>query len=179
MRLVRRPARLAAAAAIALLLPGLALAKEDKTRDRAAAFQSVLDCRSIAEAAQRLACYDAAAAKMGEAEAKGDIVVIDRAQAKAAHRQAFGLSLPSLDFVTRALKPEEVDEIQGVVKSARADGYGHWTIVLEDGAVWRQIEGQLDRDPRAGSKVTIHRAALGSFKMSVDGEPNIKVHRDQ
>jgi hypothetical protein len=65
------------------------------------------------------------------------------------------------------------------VKSARADAYGHWTIVLEDGAVWRQIEGELGRDPHAGSKVTIHRAALGSFKMSIDGEPTIKVHRDQ
>jgi len=188
MRPDRRPAlaailalapALAAILALALAAPGPALAKGPKANLHAAALQSVLDCRGIAEAAQRLACYDAAAAQMGEAEAKGDIVVIDRAQAQKAHREAFGLHVPSLDFVTRALKPEEVDQVQGVVKAARADPYGKWTFVLEDGSVWHQISDQLDRDPKAGSKVTIHRAALGSYKMSVDGQPTIRVHRDE
>jgi hypothetical protein len=171
---------LALALAIGLAAPGLAAAK-DKGQDksRAAAFQSVLDCRAISDNAQRLACYDAAASRMGEAEAKGDIVVIDRQQAQQAHREAFGLRVPSLDFVTKALKPEEVDQIQGVIKSARADAFGHWTFVLEDGAVWRQIAGDLDYTPKSGSKVAIHKAALGSFKMSVDGQPTIKVHRDE
>jgi hypothetical protein len=178
---MRPDPRLTAAAVLvfALAAPGLALAKGPDAKARAAAFQSVLDCRTIGDNAQRLACYDAAAAKMGEAEAKGDIVVIDRAQAQAAHREAFGLHVPSLDFVTRALKPEEVDQIQGVVKAARADAYGKWTFVLQDGAVWRQIADELERDPHAGSKVVIHRAALGSYKMSVDGQPTIRVHRDE
>ncbi|THD81732.1 MAG: hypothetical protein E7812_02635 [Phenylobacterium sp.] len=180
MHPLRRPARLAAAAtaALSLALPGFAAAK-DKDHDRAAAFQSVLDCRSVTDNTQRLACYDAAASRMGEAEAKGDIVVIDKAQAREAHREAFGLSLPSLDFISRALNSGEMDQLQGVVKSARADAYGHWTVVLEDGAVWRQIAGELNRDPHAGSKVVINKAALGSFKMSVDGQANIKVHRDE
>jgi hypothetical protein len=175
------PARLLPAFVLlsALAAPGFALAKPDDAGQHAAALQSVLDCRGIADGARRLACYDAATAKMGEAEAKGDIVVIDRVQAEKAHREAFGLHVPSLAFVSRALKPEEVNEIHGVVKSARADPYGKWTFVLEDGAVWRQISDQLDRDPKAGSKVTIRRAALGSFKMSVDGQPTIRVHRDE
>lgn len=177
MRPDRRPARAAAVLGL-LILPALAYAKAPDAPE-AAAFKAVLDCRTIADNTQRLACYDAAAGKMGEAEAKGDIVVIDRKQAQAAHREAFGLHVPSLGFVTRALKPEEVDQIDGVVKSARADPYGRWTLELQDGAVWRQIADQLDRDPHAGSKVVIKKAALGSFKMSVDGQPYIRVHRDQ
>lgn len=164
-------------AAAAASLPALAHAAE--TPARAEAFQAVLDCKKVADPGQRLACYDAAAAKMGEAETKGDIVVIDRAQASAAHRQAFGLSLPSLSFVTKALKPEEVDRLEGVVKSARADINGKWTLVLEDGARWRQISGDLMRPPKAGSKVSIRRGTIGSFLMNVDGQQAIKVHRDE
>ena len=176
------PRRLAAAAATVVLgtalLPSLALAKDSDAQRRASAFQAVLDCRGVADNAARLACYDAAAANIGQAEEKGDIVVIDRAQAQKAHREAFGLHVPSLDFVTKALKPEEVDQIRARVTSARADAYGKWTFVLEDGAVWRQIAGDLLRDPKAGSTVEIKRGAIGSFKMSVDGQPTIKVHRD-
>lgn len=164
------------AAALVLLAPGLAEAKDEP--QHAAVIQQLLACRAMSDGAARLACYDAAAGRMGEAEAKGDIVVIDRAQAQQAHREAFGLHVPSLGFVTRALAPEDVDQIQGVVKSARADAYGKWTFQLQDGAVWRQIDGELFRDPKPGQNVVIRRAALGSFKMSVDGQPTIKVHRD-
>ncbi|WP_297696297.1 hypothetical protein [Phenylobacterium sp.] len=167
--------------AIPLLLAvaGAAQAKDPDPKARAAAFQAVLDCRGIADNAQRLACFDAAAAKMGEAETKGEIVVIDRAQAAAAHREAFGLPVPSLSFLTRALRPEDVNRIEGVVESASADINGNWTFRLEGGAIWRQISGDLYRPPKHGSKVAIRRGSLDSYLMNVDGQPSIKVHRDQ
>lgn len=143
------------------------------------AFQAVLDCRKVTDPTQRLACFDAAAAKMGEAETKGEIVVIDRAQATAAHKESFGLHLPSLDFVSKALKPEEVDSVDGVVKAAKADINGKWAFVLEDGAHWQQISGNLRFPPKAGSKVKIRKASLGSYIMNVDGQPAIKVHRNE
>jgi hypothetical protein len=167
----------------ALSLAGAPAAAKDKNAGppagKAAAFQAVLDCRGVADSAQRLACYDAAAGRMSEAETKGDIVVIDRAQASAAHREAFGLNVPSLSFVTRALKPEEVDRVDGVVDSARSDVNGRWTMKLQDGAVWRQISGDLLRAPHSGSKVAVRKGSLGSFLMNVDGQPSIKVHRDE
>ena len=56
---------LAFALAVGLAAPGVALAKDKgQEKARAAAFQSVLDCRSISDNAQRLACYDAAAGRM-------------------------------------------------------------------------------------------------------------------
>ena len=176
--MIQISSRLAALAGLAVLLaPGLAAAAEPA--GRAQAFQAVLDCKKVADPAARLACYDAATARMGEAETKGDIVVIDRAQASAAHREAFGLHVPSLDFVAKALAPGEMDRVSGVVQSARADASGRWTFALEDGAIWRMIDGDLLRPPHAGSKVSIRRAALGSFMMNVDGQPGVRVHRDQ
>lgn len=167
------------ATALAVATPLAAQTRDKEAPDRAPAFQAVLNCRTISEAAQRLACYDAAAAKMGEAETHGEIVVIDRAQASAAHREAFGLHVPSLSFVTRALKPDEVNKVDGVVESARADINGRWTFMLEGGAVWRQISGDLYKAPKHGSKVVIRHGSLDSFLMNVDGQPSIKVHRDQ
>ena len=164
--------------AAALCAPVAAQAK-DKEADRAPVFQAVLNCRAIADNAARLACYDAAAAKMGDAEKQGEIVVIDRAQAAAAHREAFGLHVPSLSFVTRALKPDEVNKVDGVVDSFRADINGRYTFVLQDGQIWRQISGDLYHPPKHGSKVTIRHGSLDSFLMNVDGQPSIKVHRDQ
>jgi hypothetical protein len=175
---LRRHLAVLVGAAAASALPVLAHAAEPSPQN-AAAFQAVLDCRKVDDGAARLACYDAAAAKMGDAEKRGDIVVIDRAQASAAHREAFGLPIPSLDFVRKALKPEEVDRLEGVVKAARADINGRWTLVLEDGARWRQISGDLMRPPKAGSKVSIRRGTIGSFLMNVDGQQAIKVHRDE
>lgn len=146
---------------------------------RAAAFQAVLDCRGVTDGAARLACYDAAAGRMGEAEAKGDIVVVDRALATTVHREAFGLPVPSLNFLTKMVQAGDVDRIEGVVRSARADAYRKWTFELEDGAVWRQIDGDLGLPPHAGSKVAIRHGAIGSFLMNVDGQAAIKVHRDR
>ncbi|MDB5448112.1 MAG: hypothetical protein JWQ97_3429, partial [Phenylobacterium sp.] len=124
--------------------------------------------------------YDAAAGRMASAETSGELVVIDKDQARAAHQQAFGLNLPSLDFVTRGLKGDDLNRMEGVVRAASADAWGKWTIVLSDGAVWRQISNEaLARDPRQGSKVSIRRASLGSFMMNVDGQRAIRVHRDE
>jgi hypothetical protein len=147
--------------------------------DRLDLVKGLAACRGISQDAARLACYDKAAATLDEAEKRGDVVVIDRARAAAAHREAFGLPVPSLDFVTRALAPGEVDRISGVVRTAHPDASGRWTFALEDGAVWRMIDGDLLRPAHPGSKVSIRRATLGSFIMTVDGQPAGKVHRDQ
>ena len=53
----------------------------------------------------RLACFDAAAARLDEAEKKGDIVVVDRRQAQEVRRQAFGFTLPSLTLFDRGRGP--------------------------------------------------------------------------
>jgi hypothetical protein len=144
----------------------------------APAVQAVIDCARIAESERRLACYDAAVAAMAKAETNGDLVTLDREQRRAARRQAFGLSLPSLAFLERGEKPEEIDNITTKVTAASRAADGKWVITVEDAAVWRQIDDyELPRGAHAGSAVRIRKAALGSFFMNVDGQQAIRVHR--
>ena len=178
-RLRRRQAIASALVLSVALGGGAAAADKDAKAVRAAPLEAVLACRTVADDAARLACYDQAAGRMDQAERSGDIVVIDKAQAAAANRDAFGLHVPSLSVLTRALSADEANRYDGVVRAARSDASGHWTMSLEDGAVWRQIDGFLTRSPRSGSKVSVRKAALGSYLMNIDGQAAVRVHRDQ
>ena len=166
-----------ALALTAVMTAGAALAAEAPTR--APVVQTVLDCRKLEDGVQRLACYDKAVDSMAQAEARGDLVTVDREQRRAVRRQAFGFNLPSLAFFDRGEKAGEADRITAKVASASRDPFGHWVIKLDDGAVWRQTDqNYLSRDAHRGSTVEIRRGTLGSFLMSVDGQLAIKVHRD-
>ena len=146
----------------------------------APAMQSVLDCRKIADGPTRLACFDKAVAAMEQATVSGDLVTVDREQRRTARHQAFGLALPSLAFLDRGEKPEEVNRINDKVASASEDPYGKWTLRLDTGAVWRQIDDtEVVRPPHAGSTVEIRRGVLGSFTIKVDGQFPFKASREK
>lgn len=177
---MKRIGRANGPAIILVALAGAANAAPNGSPATPAAVQRVLDCRAVAESAARLACFDQAVAAMETAQTSGELVSIDKAQRRAARRQAFGLPLPSFSFLDRGERPEEANRIVATVASAKADPYGKWTIRLDDGAVWRQIDDtELDKPPRPGSKAEIERAMLGSFRMKIDGQFPIRVHREQ
>jgi hypothetical protein len=166
----------AAGVAGVVALSGAALAATPKP---APAVQAVVDCRKIEDAAQRLACYDSAADALAKAQETGDLVTLDREQRRAARKQAFGFTLPSLAILDTGEKPEEMNRVEETLASASQDYEGRWTFIMQDGAVWRQIDDEfLSRKPRAGSRVEIRRAMLGSFMLSVDGQPGVRAHRD-
>jgi hypothetical protein len=145
---------------------------------RAPALQSLLDCRAVAGDAQRLACFDKAAAGFGQAEAKGEVVVVDRDQVRQASRQSFGFNFRMPEVFTRGEKQEDLDRISAVAARAYQGGDGKWTVELEDGAVWRQIDSEkVSRAPRKGSKVEIRKAAMGSFFMNLDGQRAVRAQR--
>jgi hypothetical protein len=142
--------------------------------------QKLADCRKITEDRARLGCYDAAASALDEAEAKGDVVVVDRAQAREVRRQAFGFSLPSLDIFDRGGSgaDDSADRMTAKVARAYRRGDGKWVFELEDGAVWSQVDdAALPKGARGGSEVAIRKAALGSFFMNVDGQRAIRATR--
>ncbi len=146
---------------------------------RAPVMQEVLDCRAVADNTQRLACFDKAVGTLAQADQTGDLITIDREQRRTVRRQAFGLSLPSLSMFDRGEKVEENDHIAVTVSHAERNNAGKWVVVLDDGAVWRQIDSEpLDASPKAGQKAVIRRAALGSFMLKLAGESSIRVHRD-
>lgn len=159
------------------LAGGGALAADDRTP----VFKAVVDCRAIADSAARLACYDAAAARLDEAEAKGEVVVLDRAQTRQARREAFGFTLPSLDLFKRGEPEEQLDRASfKVVRAWQAGPNGQWVMELDSGAVWRQIDTERPyKTPKAGSSVEIRAAALGSYLANIDGARAIRVKRDR
>lgn len=166
--------------AIVLGLCGLALAgTPDIQRNvRAAVLQAVLDCRVVEGPTPRLDCFDHSVARLAEAEASGQIVIIDREQVQAVRREAFGFNLPKLSLFSRgAGKAEEIDRVTLAVQAAHRGSDGKWVIEVEGGGVWRQIDSEQMAPPRADARAEIRKATLGSFFMSIDGRRSIRVER--
>lgn len=145
---------------------------------RAQQLQELLDCRKLADGPARLACFDKAASALDQAEAKGDIVVVDREQAQKVRKQAFGFTLPSLSLFDRGVKPEDISSTESKIASAHRNKAGKWVIVLEDGATWVQVDlEELPLDPKPGQPVKIRKASLGSYLFSVGNQRAFKAHR--
>jgi len=123
----------------------------------------VTACKAVPDGTARLACFDATTAKLVEAQAKGDVKIVDREDIRATRRSLFGFTLPHVAFFkgddTAEDTPSEVDT---TIKSVGASDFGKVTLTMEDGAVWRTTE-PLPRDPRAGMPVHLKRGALGNY----------------
>ncbi len=145
---------------------------------RAAVLQAVADCRKLTEDKARLACFDKAVDTLDQAESKGQVIVIDREQAKVVRRQAFGLTLPAFTLFNKGTKEDQIDRVTIELGEAyRADGR-HWTFVSTDGVIWVQNDDEsLFEDPHKGSQVAIRKAALGSYFCNVDGQRAVRCER--
>ena len=140
--------------------------------------QQMLACRAVADSALRLACFDREIALVQTKIASKELVVVDRAQAKVARRSLFGFGGGGIGNLFGDSDKDEIKEIAGVVASARRNGEGTWTIKLADGSTWMQTDdAEVALMPRPGGKVVVRRGALGSYKLSVDGQPGVKVRR--
>ena len=135
------------------------------------------ECERVAADAARLACYDAAAAKLAAATAAGDVKILDREEIRATRRGLFGFELPKLPFFkgddSAKDTPEELDT---VVRGVAAGSYGKFALTMEDGAVWSTAE-PLPRDPKAGMKVHINRGAVGNYFMKVGAMRAVRAQR--
>jgi hypothetical protein len=144
---------------------------------------SVLACRTITDAQQRLACFDANAQSLQMATTQHDIVVVDRDEVRQERRSLFGFDIQGLrifgsDDHDKSSAEKEDDQITSTVRSAKTDGDGNLIIVLEDGAIWHQTDGTpLGKDPKPGMTVTIRRGALGSYFIKIGNQPGIKARR--
>jgi hypothetical protein len=173
-------ARLAAAGILiaALAAPPLAAAPAPGAADRAKELQQLIECRKLTDGAARLACFDQAAALLDQAEAKGDIVVVNREQARKVRRQAFGFTLPSISLFERGEKAEDVANVAGEIAAARRLPTGKWEIKVQDGGTWVQIDStEIPIDPKVGQAVKINKASMGSYMMQVGNQRGVKVHR--
>lgn len=166
--------KLLLAAAIALAASP-APAAEPKEPSVIAALKA---CRAITADTERLACYDKAAQSVTKAQETGEVIIIDKQEARAARRQAFGLELPTLSILEKGVDKAETEKLQSVVKAARVDAEQRLVITLEDGAVWRQIDDtMLGKPPKAGDTIEVKKAAMGSYVMKIGSQPAIRVRR--
>lgn len=143
--------------------------------------RKLLDCRTIADSAERLACFDREANVTEQALARRDIVVVDRAEVVKSRRSLFGFPLPSLAIFGGGDSEEEkeaIREVEGVIAAAVRRGDDNWIIKLQDGAVWSQIDGKpVAVNPKRGQKVLIKRNSLGGYMLSYEGSTGIRVRR--
>ncbi|MBA4747799.1 MAG: hypothetical protein H2056_03695 [Sphingopyxis sp.] len=167
------------AAMLWLATPALAQ-DDDEPAKRAAPVQKIYDCRAIGDDAARLACFDASVADLAAAEEKREVSFADKETIKKTRRGLFGFSLPRIGLFGGDSEDEEINEIEATVKSASIDRSGKYRMVMQDGAVWQQIDTtRLPRDPKPGHIVKIKVASLGSYFANVDGQRAIRLKRDR
>jgi hypothetical protein len=165
-----------AAGVCALIAAGSAHAAKPSLSGNPAQVQRLMDCRSIAAADQRLACFDRESAAMASAIQANDLVFVDREKARAAKRSLFGFSIPDFGGIFGG-GDDEVKQIDSTVRSVGRNPYGGLMITLADGSVWSQTDDYPGLDPRPGKKVIVKRGTLGSFWLSIPGQSGIKVKR--
>lgn len=171
-----------AAFALVFAMPATALSK---TPSRAPApvyplIGALESCQKIADATQRLGCFDRASAALTNATRGGDVVVVDRGEVRAARRSLFGFAVPKLPFFSSDSSADEAsDTLDTTIRSARAIGYGRYRFVVADGnAEWEITESFANfNEPRSGEKVQIKRGALGSYFIRIDGQRGVKGKR--
>ncbi|PKM03807.1 MAG: hypothetical protein CVV16_07615 [Gammaproteobacteria bacterium HGW-Gammaproteobacteria-6] len=131
-------------------------------------------CAPVNDAAERLACYDAAFPR--PAGARPEPVVAEAARADSL--QEFGLSREQL----RKRDPERVREVLPDQLEAKVAGVdyrqtGERLITLESKQVWLLTEVTSKGQLRVGDPVVIRRAALGSFMLVTPGGVRLRARR--
>lgn len=127
---------------------------------------TILRCRGIAEAAPRLACYDAmeVAAKAVTAPPKPVAAVPQPAPAVVAKTEVekFGL-------VDKAVKKDELDVIESTIPGS-FEGWEATTVFrLANGQVWRVSDDSARPHYVDNPIIKITRGAFGAFYMEIQG----------
>lgn len=147
-------------------------------------------CADIADAGQRLACFDGAIAGLKQADASGDVAVVSRQQVQKVEKEAFGLSVPSVaDLAASAApaaasassdrpnakpvkpaKPKPLSQVTLAVKSIQTDNHGEMTFIMENGQVWKKIDtGSLGAIGKGPWTAEIRKASFGSYMLTLGG----------
>ncbi len=145
--------------------------------------QAIYACAEIADDMERLACYDDSVGRLEAAEAAGEVTTISKAEVEEIERDSFGFSLPS---IARNVLPkfgndegEKLQEVVFAVDSISRRSNDKIRITLENGQIWDQSDDKwvFYSKKRGVESAEIKRAALGSFKMKLDGGKAFRVKR--
>ena len=156
-------------ASISIFVAGAAHA--DPTRD---ALAEIARCALIGDSSERLKCFDAAALRTQDAPAA------QKATEARGRVGGFGISLPHV--VTRVEDfgkpppPPEITQITATVIELARTVRGRSIFTLDNGQVWRQIDGDdtdvQDLEPGKTMKVAIEMGLrlLGNYNLTIEGQ---------
>lgn len=136
-------------------------------------------CRAIADAAERLACYDAKVGSMVSASEAGDVRIVDREDVRRTRRQLFGFTVPDLDILEGDEQDKEASELlETTITGARQLNSKVWRFTTEEGAVWEINNAPRRLAPiKAGDSVIFKKASLGFYFIRINGQMGVKGKR--
>lgn len=143
-------------------------------------------CKAITADADRLKCYDEATGRLRQAEITGALITLDRAAIDNVERDSFGLNIVSLPKLLRnrkeatpnAAPPQALSRIEAKVLSTTPGPDGKLSVRLDNGQIWRQIDGTHLNIPRKGAQMAlIEKGVLGSYFMTLDSQPSFRAKR--
>lgn len=154
--------------AFAIALVAIPLGAAETTPPVAKPVAALQQCRTITDAAARLACYDKAVDTLTAATASNDVVIVERTEVRKARKGLFGFTLPRLGFLSG--KPDNAEdradeaELTTTITAGRSIGYGKWRFTVEGGATWETTEANMGfDDPLPGRPVLLQKGALGGY----------------
>lgn len=173
-----------AALGVALLLAPVAASTNAKDREKTpaeapAVFREAVDCKAIADATARLACYDRTVAALEAARSARDLVIIDRATMRETRQGLFGISLPKLKLFGGDGDDDDADMVREITSTIKAIGTANDGLpiyLLAEGGKWKQTDGR-NVFPKVGHPITIRLGTLNKYTASINGRSGVRVIR--
>ena len=164
---------------------------------------AVIQCKSVENAEDRLACYDNAVGRFEDAQKSGDLVTISKSEVENVQKDAFGFELPSLPKLGRLFGRNKSDSAEAAVEGTTEPeklgfndvkfveldilrterlGNGRTKIYLVNGQEWVQRDDKRVKIYKAkggrADYAQIKKASLGSYLMRInDKGQSIRVQR--
>lgn len=156
-----------------------AVAKDKEAPPRPAQINELYACRDIADSTARLACFDREVGELSAADQAREITFADKETVKKTRRGLFGFTLPSLGLFGGDDDADKIERVETTIASV-ADGADGYRMEMADGSLWVQTDGKrMPLRPRIGQKVEIKSGTLGTFFLSLEGRPSVKVRRER
>jgi hypothetical protein len=136
-------------------------------------------CRAERDDAKRLACYDREIDRTGQRPVAGETTPATPAAPAPTPEERFGRAgaMTREEADRKEQESRELSELNATVTEiwTRADGLMVFT--LDNGQIWKQIRPDSMFRLKAGEKVKIQPAALGSFLLSGPSKRSTRVSR--
>lgn len=127
-------------------------------------------CAEIADADERLACYDAAVGRGSVPRSAPEVAEQETTSAESSTASAPLTQQVGEEQLDPGLRAErEPESFRGRVTKCQQDANNKWYFYFDNGQVWKQRSGNRVRFRECDFGVTITKDSFG-YRMQVDGE---------